>query len=775
MATGMLLLPLSRGLTPGRRRALGVGVAASVALIGFAAGHTLLRLGGSELDGPVRDWASSAIYVLVAGMVILRAVRIERARGPWIVIAVGVSLYWAGNLVWALWLEHVATPPIPSICDALWLSFYPASYLGVVLLARQHWRAVPAGVWLDGIVAGLGIGAIGAAAVFGPVLGSTTGSVAAVTTNLAYPVSDLLLAALVVGVLAVRGWRLDRTWALLGGGFLTLTVADSIYLLHVAHGSATSSNIANLFYMAGVLLLALAAWQLPGEVELPRTEAASTLLVPAAFALVAVGVLAYDQVHRLGLLAFTLSLLTILAALLRFALAFRDLRLFSETRKQAVTDDLTGLPNRRLFQQRLEESITRSGIAGHGMAVLIVDLDGFKELNDTLGHHSGDELLRQIGPRLQSQIRPVDTLARLGGDEFGIVLEAPFDELRAVEAASRVRAALTEPFRIQGLSLRVDGSVGIALYPEHADTAAQLLRTADVAMYQAKAAHSGSEIYALARDLHSRDRLTLAAELERGLRLDEIELHFQPQSNALTGEIVGVEALARWRHPAHGLLPPSEFIELAEKTGLARSLTRCVLELALAECAEWRAAGYDVYVAVNATASDLLDIELPAEIATALVRHRLPAAALVIEVTENSVLSDPIRIHDVLGRLSILGVSLSLDDFGTGYSSLEHLKSLPVDELKIDRSFVIGLAADPANAAIAHATIELALRLGKRVVAEGVEDQASWKELAVAGCHLIQGYIVSRPVPASELTALLERDGTPGRAPAAGFTPAKVA
>jgi diguanylate cyclase len=480
------------------------------------------------------------------------------------------------------------------------------------------------------------------------------------------------------------------------------------------------------------------------------------LLAPTGFAVAAVGVLAYDRFEHLSTLAFGLALLTLTAALLRTVLAFRDLRSLSENRRQAVTDDLTDLPNRRLFHQRLEETVTRCGDAGEEMAVLIVDLDRFKELNDTLGHHSGDELLRQIGPRLSSVLRPIDTLARLGGDEFGIVLEPPTGGPGPLEIANRMRQALAVPFAVQDLALRVDASVGIALFPTHAGSAQELLRRADVALYQAKKARSGAALYAPDRDTHSRERLALAAELELGLRGDEIEAHFQPKADARTRRIVGVEALARWRHPVHGLLMPDDFVPLAETTGLIRSLTRRVTHLALTQCAAWRREGLDLHVSINVTVADLLDVDLPEQVAAALLFHKLPPTALIIEVTESSVLSDPVRIHDVLTRLNELGVCISLDDFGTGFSSLGHLKSLPVGEIKIDRSFVERMTFDTADAAIVHTTIQLAHRLGKRVVAEGVEDEHTWRQLAAAGCHTIQGYALSRPVPSLELAPQLD-------------------
>ena len=334
-------------------------------------------------------------------------------------------------------------------------------------------------------------------------------------------------------------------------------------------------------------------------------------------------------------------------------------------------------------------------------------------------------------------------------------MDTPSDEADALRIADRIRDVLGEPFDVQDLALQVGASVGIALYPAHADTAGELMRRADVAMYQAKSAHTGRELYASERDTHSRDRLTLAADLERALRRDEIEVHFQPKADSRTGEIVGVEALARWRHPLLGLLQPDVFIPLAESTGLIRSLTRRVTDLALAQCKTWHRAGFALHVSVNVAVADLLDVDLPAQIVAALERHELPAGALVVEVTESSLFSDPVRIQDVLTQLEALGVSLSLDDFGTGFSSLGHLKTLPVREIKIDRSFVAHMASNSADSAIVHATIQLAHRLGKSVVAEGVEDSDTWKQLASAGCHLVQGYALSPPLPAAELAPLL--------------------
>jgi diguanylate cyclase (GGDEF)-like protein len=754
----MVLLPFTAPLTRGRRTAVYAALGLLWLTVAVAAAYTLFNLGGDGADRVIRDWASSFVYVLAASAVAFRAIQVREARGPWIVIAVGLSLYAIGNLLWALWLEHVASPPIPSVCDGLWLALYPASYVGLVVLARVGHRRVPAGVWLDGIVAGLGICAAGAAIVFRPVLDSATGGTLAVATNLAYPVGDLLLAALVMGVLALRGWRLDRSWALLGAGFLVLCAADTIYLLQVASGSFDSSTVANVFYMSGVGLLAVAAWQPQTRVSVQNLQGWSMLLVPGAFIVTAIVLLALDHTYPLDPLARTLALLTLGAAFLRAGLSFRELRTLAATRREALTDELTSLPNRRELLRRVEQSVTAAGDEGGSVALLVIDLDHFKELNDTLGHHAGDDLLRQIGPRLVGVLRESDMLARLGGDEFALVLGAPSNRDAAVRVADKVRGALADPFDVADVSLHVAASIGIALFPEHAGTGQELLRMADVAMYEAKGARTGRELYSADRDNHSLERLTLVAELERALTTDEITVHFQPKADSATREVVGVEALVRWFHPVRGFIPPDAFVSLAEHSGLGRALTTRVLALSLDQCRAWRTAGFELDIAVNVTVADLLDADFPGDVIAALEARDLPPSVLIIEITERSVFSDPVRIGSVLDALRARGVGLSLDDFGTGYSSLTHLRTLPVRELKIDRSFVAQMTSDPADAAIVASTIQLAHALGMDVVAEGVEDEETWRRLAAAGCQFIQGYALARPAPAIELAMLLAGD-----------------
>ena len=377
-----------------------------------------------------------------------------------------------------------------------------------------------------------------------------------------------------------------------------------------------------------------------------------------------------------------------------------------------------------------------------------------------------------IGPRLEEVLRSTDTLARLGGDEFGILLDSHPDEQDIIRVAERVLHALRSPFEVRGLALRLTASLGIASLPADARDLDDLLKCADIAMYQAKTAHGGYAFYSRERDTNSRERLGLAAELAAAIEHNRIEVHFQPIADARSRRVAGVEALVRLRRADGSLVGPLEFLTSAEHAGLSRALTRKVLELALAQLSAWRNAGYDLHVSVNTTVSDLLDVDFPREVVEALAARALPPEALVLEITESSVLSDPRRIGHVLAQLREYGIELSLDDFGTGYSSLTHLKSLPVQEVKIDRSFVAPMCADTTDAAIVDATIRLAHALGIRVVAEGVEDEATWAALDALDCDLIQGYALSRPVPGPELERRLfaqRRDERASRDPRPGL------
>ena len=444
--------------------------------------------------------------------------------------------------------------------------------------------------------------------------------------------------------------------------------------------------------------------------------------------------------------------------------ASRALRQQAEVNEhQALHDALTDLPNRTLFHDRVGQALAIARREHIPAAVMIMDLDRFKEVNDTLGHASGDELLEQAGVRLRAALRESDTVARLGGDEFAVLLPKVVDSAAAASVARKLRKALEEPFTIHGLALQIEASVGIALYPEHGDDVHSLLQRADVAMYVAKEQPGGCEIYAKERDDYSPNRLTLLTELRRAIDQGELVLHYQPKADLRTSEVHGVEALVRWSHPVRGLVPPDEFIPLAQKTGVIVPLTFFVLNEAVRQCRTWQLEGLDLCVGVNLSARNLLDVHLPDTVGELLTRWEVPPSLLELEITESTILADPIRAMHVLSRLSGMGVRLAIDDFGTGYSSLAYLKRLPVDELKIDKSFVQGMEDDENDAVIVRSTIDLGRNLGLRVVAEGVESAEAWRQLVGLGCDVAQGYYLSRPVPASELAAWLRARREGGR------------
>ena len=451
------------------------------------------------------------------------------------------------------------------------------------------------------------------------------------------------------------------------------------------------------------------------------------------------------KVYLLVAGGLTLLLLLLYRIVARASRSLR--RQAEENRRQALHDPLTGLPNRRSLYERLDQLLATQ----RPLALLVADLDGFKELNDTLGHHAGDKVLSQLGPRVQAAVPEAELLARIGGDEFAVLTyEASPDQ-----TAKRFRDALDEPFVVDGISLTVKASVGIARYPDHGADAHELIQRADVAMYQAKAQQADSLEYEPARDEHSRTRLALAGELRRAISDRELVVHYQPKADLLRGEVISVEALVRWRHPELGLLPPSEFVPMAEQTGQIRPLTLFVLEASAAQAREWDEVGLPLKVAVNLAMANLVDSQLPEDVAAVLAKHKLPPSRLILEITENVVMADPARTLAILERLRSLGVGLSLDDFGTGHSSLAYLRQLQVDELKIDRSFVTDMVHDGQNAAIVRSTIQLAHAVGVRIVAEGVEDADTLFELKAMGADEVQGFYLSPAVPAPEIVAML--------------------
>jgi diguanylate cyclase (GGDEF)-like protein len=468
------------------------------------------------------------------------------------------------------------------------------------------------------------------------------------------------------------------------------------------------------------------------------------------------------SVSGIGRLTMLVDLVTLLAAIGLVAggavvMTRYQQKLHAESehnRYQALHDPLTDLPNRTLFQDRTGVALRAAARSSATVAVLLMDLNRFKEVNDTLGHQYGDHLLLQVADRLRGSLRDSDSVARLGGDEFAILLPVSGWE-EALAATQRVDAALHGPFSMNDITFDVDASIGIAL-AEPGDDVETLLRHADVAMYEAKAAHHPFARYEASRDDNDLSRLVLLGDLRRAIVSGELTLYFQPKINTGTGALSSVEGLVRWQHPTRGLLSPDEFIPLAENTAIIHALTTEVLRLALSQARTWADAGRPIPVAVNISARSLLDPKFPAHVQELLDAHGVAPYLLSLELTETAVMADHDLALAVLKALDAMGVSLSIDDFGTGYSSMSYLKTLPVTELKIDRSFVTGMADDPDNAVIVRSAVDLGHNLGMTVVAEGVQDSITRSELADMGCDLVQGYQICRPLPAGELEAWIE-------------------
>jgi diguanylate cyclase len=471
-----------------------------------------------------------------------------------------------------------------------------------------------------------------------------------------------------------------------------------------------------------------------------------------------------------------LVFMTGVAMVLIFGMLMRRAkRLVEAQHRQALHDSLhdrlTGLPNRTLLADRLEQALRSGRREQTTTGLLLIDLDRFKEVNDTLGHHYGDALLQQIGPRLSSALRDVDSVARLGGDEFAVLLPTVSGVDAALAVAEKLRHALTAPFVVDDVALDVEASIGVVISGQHGQHAATLLQRADVAMYVAKEQNLGVFGYDPQADAHSPERLAVLGDLRRGLDRGELFLHYQPKVSLSTGEVVGAEALVRWSHPERGIVAPDDFIPLAEHTGLIGPLTLYVLDAALAQVRSWLDEGHRVPVAVNLSARNLLDQRLSDQIVELLATHRVRPDMLRLEVTESAIMTDPTRAQALLARLHKLGVAIAIDDFGAGYTSLAQLKTLPVTELKIDRSFVTTMDTDVANALIVRSVVDLGHNLGLTTIAEGVETQASMDTLTGYGCDIVQGYHLARPLAAADFLTWYEAHSAerqPAR-PSSGF------
>lgn len=433
-----------------------------------------------------------------------------------------------------------------------------------------------------------------------------------------------------------------------------------------------------------------------------------------------------------------------------------------EMEYRANHDELTGLPNRSRLHDMAHAAIVSAQARNQKLAMMLIDLDRFKEVNDTLGHAMGDKLLQRIARQLDQILRTRGSqLYRLGGDEFAVLVPNALDESEVMNLANRIHASLRSPTQVDGITLELGGSVGISLFPQHSDNSHSLLRCADVAMYKAKSESSRTVIYDADQDAHNPRRLSMMGELGTAIRQNQLVLHYQPRIDIASKRCLGCEALVRWQHPRLGMVPPNEFIPLAEMSDLIQPLGLWVLESALKQIDQWRADGLELVVSINLSTRNLMDSAFPNHIERLLEKYAVPPRLLEVEITESTLIGDPERALSVINRIHSLGVRFAIDDFGTGYSSLGYLKRLPIDTLKIDRSFIQDMLSDEQDAVIVQSTLGLAHSFGLEVVAEGVEDQKTLDALQVLNCEQAQGFYISRPIPAADFQAWYRTYGNP--------------
>ena len=668
---------------------------------------------------------------------------LERFRHPELLLTAAAVTIIAIVDSYSLWMLIWGAEMFPRVSEVGYLLFFALMLVVLVVLVRRQLRGMVWSVVLDSA-----IGALGAASVLAVLLGPMANSVDAAGANkaiaaaVAYPLFDLLLVAVVVALTTSQGPVAGRRWILLVFGLLMFTSTGLVFaLLETRYVLGTPLDAG---WAVGLALIAVwaDASSRPDLVRNNSSNGVAALALPAVSTAAGLGVLLLASQTPVPHIAIGLAAATL--ALAAVPLVSRQVAL----RRQSKTDELTGLPNRRALYAEVSSRLADD--RSRNRALLLLDLDRFKEVNDSLGHDAGDRLLVQVGRRLLEGLQSGDLLARLGGDEFAVLLERT-DQVEAEAVANKLRATLAQPFTLEGISLQTSASIGIALYPDQGDDLTALLRKADMAMYKAKATHSGHHVYRSADNRHGDARLRTLQELRLALTEDQLVLHYQPKICLKTGFVSGVEALVRWNHPERGLLFPDQFLTLVEEAGLMHALTQEVLRKALDQSVLWAAQARTLTVAVNLSASSLIDADLPERVGTMLSARGLLPTALMLEITEDFLMADRDRARDILTRLRASGIRISVDDFGTGYSSLAYLRDLPIDELKLDQSFIFPMADDARAAALVASTIDLAHGLGLKMVAEGVENSVAYDELVRYGCDFAQGYFMSRPLSAAAL------------------------
>jgi diguanylate cyclase (GGDEF)-like protein len=702
-------------------------------------------------------WMGSVASLLPLVPIVLRIRSTRHLRGAWISMATGVALFNAGNLIY-LWHDQNLSPiPSPAPSDAAYLASYVFFTIGVVMLTQRHFGAIRVSTRLDGAITGLAIGSAAGMLWFDSVL-QVSGRPLQVVVGMAYPLLDMVLLVILISGLAPMRYRPNAPTSLLMLGMTAFVIGDVVYLNQVAANTYVQGTVIDSTWVIGMWLMGVAAWPRDDRRETPRARTTSLprglSSVPIVFGSLSVLILVISLVHHTSSVTSLLALGALCLVIVRMAMTLREVHgAEEESFRSARVDELTGLSNRRAFFENGDARFAALG-AGRRLGIVLVDLDGFKEINDSLGHAAGDELLQIVSRRFENVNEGLGEISRIGGDEFACTFDVgSISEVVAI--GNEMAKIIVSPVAIGGMTVRVSASMGIAVYPDHGSVLSDLLRCADIAMYEAKQSRMLVRLYRPEGDTRTRDQLALLDDLRTVVWERELVVHFQPTLDLRTSEIRGVEALARWRHPRFGLLYPGDFVPLAERTGLVHELTRAVLHRSIAELARLHRGGYELQMSVNISRYDLLDDELPDLIARLLTRHGVAPSWLTLEITETSLVEEPAHAKQSIERLRAQGIRISIDDFGVGYSSMSQLLHLAVDELKIDKTFVLALGVDDRARAVISATIELARALDLAVVAEGIENVHSLSVVSALGVDLGQGYFVAVPFSSRQLADFL--------------------
>jgi diguanylate cyclase (GGDEF)-like protein len=714
----------------------------TIAALGGVAGVLTRSPSTGEVNPAVLTIFMSIFFVVLLGRVSLATV-IWPSRRPALIPLL------AGILIWSIAAAMLSAEGDPSSvrfpATIEWV--FLASYAGFALfltfdVANRGARAATA--WLDATIVVGGVGALAGAVLLTPFARNYPDGGLPLLIAILFPLIDLGLALFVVGQWALASRSMSRRTLSLIGAFVVMAFADASLVLSLSVGTYVFNQVLDLAWGVAFLLLVDAACVTPTpQARIARRLGGGYLVTSFVLAVV---LLLIRPSGPLGWAVALPAAAALLATGARLAFALRDSQRASEAFHQARTDDLTGLPNRRALLGRINQGLKKP----KALSLILLDLDAFKEVNDTLGHSAGDALLELVGMRIRDAVDSRQFYARVGGDEFAVVAESD-DPIELLLLARRIREAIMAPMRIEDLDLMTNASFGIAIRQTDEDSAVDLLRRADIAMYEAKDSRLGVQLYDAERDAFSRRRLQMGEELRRALAKGQVVNYYQPKIDALTQTVVGVEALVRWLHPEQGLIPPVAFLTVARRCGLMHDLTATVARQAILDAQQWRASGLELNVAINFAPPELLKGQLMPLIYEMRDRVGLPPELLTIEVTEDSFLSEPERAREILLDIRDHGLRTSIDDYGTGFSSLAYLRDLPVSEIKLDRSFVASVKSDDRSRLIVTSTIDMVHALGLELVAEGVENASIAAEVIALGADVLQGYHISPPMASSSV------------------------